>query len=476
MGYIEGEDRKQSVLFPEVLEDYISEENAVRFIDVFIEELDLAELGFVKAIAKETGRPPYDPGDLLRLYVYGYLNRTRSSRQLEREAGRNVELMWLLGKLRPDFKTIADFRKDNAPAIKKVCWEFTLWCKRLELFGGELVAIDGSKFRAVNSSKRNFTQKKLRRVIKEAEGKIEEYLKQLDRQDQQESGQAGLSAEQLKKKIEQYQQRRAQYAQWQSDLEGGAQSQISLTDPESRSMRVGHGVEVSYNVQIVVDHKHKLVLEHEVSNEVTDQGQLSPMAKKAQEILGVQTLEVVTDRGYYNGEEVKACEQSGMTVYVPKPNNSLNLKHGLFTKEDFIYEPQKDCYRCPAGKELSYRFDSVEQGRPVHSYEIHGCNSCELKSKCSINKRGRRRITRWVDEAIMEAMVRRLAEHPEKVELRKCLAEHPFGTIKRAMNQGYFLMRGLSKVGAETSLTILAYNLKRVINILGVRTMMEAVT
>jgi transposase len=476
MGYIEGEDRKQSVLFPEVLDDYISEENAVRFIDVFIEELDLSELGFVKAIPKETGRPPYDPGDLLRLYVYGYLNRTRSSRQLEREAGRNVELMWLLRKLRPDFKTIADFRKDNALAIKKVCREFTLWCKRLELFGGELVAIDGSKFRAVNSSKRNFTEKKLRRMLREIDGKIDQYLKALDRQDQQGEEQRGLSPEQLKKKIEQYQQRRAQYEQWQSDLEGGAQSQISLTDSESRSMRVGHGVEVSYNVQIVVDHKHKLVLEHEVTNEVTDQGQLSPMAKKAQEILGVQTLEVVTDRGYYNGEEVKACEQSGMTVYVPKPNNSSNLKRGLFTKEDFIYEPQKDCYRCPAGKELSYRFDSVEQGRPVHSYEIHGCNSCELKSKCSINKRGRRRITRWVDEAIMEAMARRLAEHPEKVELRKCLAEHPFGTIKRAMNQGYFLMRGLSKVGAETSLTILAYNLKRVINILGVRTMMEVVT
>jgi hypothetical protein len=241
-------------------------------------------------------------------------------------------------------------------------------------------------------------------------------------------------------------------------------------------MRVGHAVEVSYNVQIVVDHKHKLVVEHEVSNEVTDQGQLSTMAKKAQETLGVKKLEVVADRGYYNGEEVKACEQSGMTVYVPKPNNSSNLKRGLFTKEDFLYEPQRDCYRCPAGKELSYRFDSVEQGRPVHSYQIYGCNSCELKSKCSINKRGRRRITRWVDEAIMEAMARRVAEHPEKVELRKCLVEHPFGTIKRAMNQGYFLMRGLSKVGAETSLTILAYNLRRVMNILGVRKMMEAVT
>ena len=197
MGYIEGEDRKQTVLFPEVLDDYISEENPVRFIDVFIEGLDLSGMGFQKAIPKDTGRPPYDPGDLLRLYVYGYLNRTRSSRRLETEAGRNVEVMWLMRKLRPDFKTIADFRKDNAQGIKKVCREFTLWCKRLELFGGELVAIDGSKFGAVNSPKRNFTEKKLRRMIKEIDGKIDQYLKQLDQQDKQEAGQRGVSPEQL---------------------------------------------------------------------------------------------------------------------------------------------------------------------------------------------------------------------------------------------------------------------------------------
>lgn len=476
MGYIEGEDRKQTLLFPEVLEDYITEENPVRFIDVYVEGLDLVGMGFERAIPKETGRPPYNPGDLLRLYVYGYLNRSRSSRQLETEAGRNVELMWLMRKLRPDFKTIADFRRDNVQAIKKVCREFTLWCKRLELFGGELVAIDGSKFVAVNSPKRNFTEKKLKRMIEEIDGKIDQYLKELDRQDKQEVGERSLSAEELKEKIERYKQRRGQYEQLKRNLEQSGESQVSLTDPQSRSMRVGHGVEVSYNVQIVVDHKHKLVLEHEVVNEVTDQGQLSTMAKKAKETLGVETLEVVADRGYYNGEEVKACEQSGITAYVPKPNNSSNLKRGLFTKEDFIYEPVKDCYRCRAGKELSYRFNSVEQGRAVRSYEIFGCNRCELKSKCSINKRGKRRITRWVDEAILEAMARRVAEHPEKVELRKCLAEHPFGTIKRAMNQGYFLMRGLTKVGAETSLTILTYNLKRVINILGVRTMMEALT
>ena len=476
MGYVEGQDRKQTMLFPEVLEDYISEENPVRFIDVFIEGLDLSEMGFGRAVPKERGRPPYDPADLLRLYMYGYLNRTRSSRQLEREAGRNVELMWLMCKLKPDFKTIADFRRDNPQAIKKVCREFTLWCKRLELFGGELVAIEGSKFGAVNSPKRNFTEKKLKRLIEEIDGKIEQYLKELDRQDQQEVGERSLSTEELKEKIERYKQRRGQYEQLKRDLEQSGESQVSLTDPQSRSMRVGHGVEVSYNVQIVVDHKHKLVVEHEVVNEVTDQGQLSTMAKKAKETLGVESLEVVADRGYYNGEEVKTCEESGMTVYVPRPNNSSNLKRGLFTKKDFVYEPEKDCYRCPAGKELSYRFNSVEQGRAVRSYEIFGCNSCELKSKCSINKRGRRRITRWVNEAILEAMARRVAEHPEKMELRRCLAEHPFGTIKRVMNQGYFLMRGLTKVGAETSLTILAYNLKRVINILGVRTMMEAVT
>ena len=476
MGYIEGQDRKQSLLFPEMLEDYISEENPVRFIDVFIEGLDLLDLGFLKAIAKDTGRPPYHPGDLLRLYVYGYLNRTRSSRQLEREAGRNVELMWLMRKLRPDFKTIADFRKENAAGIKKVCREFTVWCKRLELFGGELVAIDGSKFRAVNSSKRNFTEKKLRRMIREIDDKIDQYLKDLDRQDKQEAGPQSLSREQLKEKIEGYKERRAQYEQLKSDLDQGGESQISLTDSESRSMRVGHGVEVSYNVQIVVDQKNKLLVEHEVTNEVIDLGQLSTMAKKAKETLGVETLEVVADRGYYNGEEVKACEQSGITAYVPKSNTSSNLKRGLFTKEDFIYEPDKDCYRCPAGKELSCRYQSLEQGRQMRTYQISGCKSCGLKPKCSINKKGIRAIKRWVDEAILEAMARRIAENPEKVELRKNLAEHPFGTIKRAMNQGYFLMRGLNKVSTEVSLTILAYNLKRVINILGVRTMVEAVT
>src|SRR5499426_473812 len=291
MSYIEGESRKQRMLFPEVLDDYIGEDNVVRFLDAYIDGLEMEELGFKQSLPKETGRPPYDPRDLLKLYIYGYLNRLRTSRMLERECGRNVELMWLMRKLRPDFKTIAYFRRNNAEAIKKVCREFTLWCKRLELFGGELVAIDGSKFGAVNSPKRNFTEKKLRRMIQEIDAKIDQYLKELDRQDKQEVGERSLSTEELKEKIERYKQRRGQYEQLKKDLEQSGESQVSLTDPQSRSMRVGHGVEVSYNVQIVVDHKHKLVVEHEVVNEVTDRGQLSAMAKKAKERLGVESLE-----------------------------------------------------------------------------------------------------------------------------------------------------------------------------------------
>jgi transposase len=476
MAYIEGEDRKQTLLFPEVLDDYISEENPVRFIDIFIEGLDLAEMGFQRAIAKETGRPSYNPKDLLRLYVYGYLNRVRSSRRLEKETERNLELMWLMGKLKPDFKTIADFRRDNAKALKGVCREFTLWCKGLELFAGELLAVDGSKFKAVNSSKRNFTGKKLKRMIREIDEKIDHYLKELERHDKEEAGHKTPTIEGLKEKIERYKQRRGQYQQLENELQQSGESQISLTDPESRSMHVGHEVEVSYNVQIAVDQKHKLVVEHEVVNDVTDQGQLSNIAGKAKEMLGSETLEVVADRGYYNGQEVKTCGDLGMTVYVPKPNNSSNLKRGLFTKEDFVYDAEKDCYRCPAGEELTYRFDSVEQGRPVRSYETFACGRCPLKPQCTINKKGRRRITRWVHEAVLEAMAKRVAQNPEKVELRKCLAEHPFGTMKRTMNQGYFLMRGLTKVAGEMSLTVLAYNLKRVINILGVRTMVAALS
>ena len=467
MGYIVGQDRTQSTLFPQALEEYISAENPVRFIDAFVGELDLAALGFTRAVARETGRPGYDPGDLLRLYIYGYLTRVRSSRLLERETQRNVEVMWLLGKLTPDFKTIADFRKDNLQALKAVCREFTLLCKKLELFGGELIGIDGSKFRAVNNRKRNFNPQKLERAIREIDSKIEGYLKELDQADKEEPQIKPLTAEGLKAKINQLQDRRQKYQGLAQELQQRGETQISLTDPDSRSMPVGQTTEVCYNVQTVVDAKHKLIVAHEVTNAVTDQGHLAEMALRAKATLGVEQLEVVADMGYFDGEEVKKCLEAGITPYIAKPTTSANKKRGLYTKEEFTYDQAKDVYRCPQGAELTYRFDTVELGRHIKYYATSSCRGCPAKSQCTTNKGGRR-ITRWIEEDLLEEMAQRVKDNPQMMKRRQQLCEHPFGTMKRAMNSGYFVMRRLQKVRAEMSLTVLAYNMKRVLNLLGV--------
>jgi transposase len=474
LSFIKGTPRCDVLLFPEAFDDYVSDDNPVRFIEAFVDNLHLHQLGFSRTTPAHTGRPAYSPADLLKLYIYGYINRTRSSRLLERECSRNLELIWLMRKLTPDFKTIADFRKDNTEAIKQVCRQFTLLCKRLELFGGEFVAIDGSKFKAQNSKRRNFTAEKLDKAIKEIDAKINDYLSELDEADEQEAEVKRPTCEQLKEKIEQLRRRKLQHETIQKQLKGSGESQISLTDPDSRRMRVNQGTDICYNVQTVVDDKHKLILEHEVTNDPTDQAQLSKMALKAKQVLEVKELEAVADRGYYDGAEVKKCEQEGITVYVAKQQTSANRKLGLFSKEDFRYDSAKDCYVCPAGKELGYRYDTVEIGRHIRYYSTSECRSCEMKAKCTRNKRGRR-ITRWVDEAILEEMSERVRGSPEKMRKRKELVEHPFGTMKRAMNSGYFLMRGIKKVAAEMSLTILGYNIKRVINIMGVRKMIEAV-
>ena len=474
MSFIKGTSRSDVLLLPEAIDDYITDDNPVRFIDAFVEGLDLEELGFSRTTPAHTGRPAYDPVDLLKLYIYGYINRTRSSRLLEKESHRNLELIWLMRKLKPDFKTISDFRKDNAEAIKKVCREFTMLCKRLELFGGEFVAIDGSKFKAQNSKSRNFGDKKLDKAIKEIDKKIQSYLDELDEADEQEADVKTPTASQLKEKIDQLRKRRGKHQQTREQLKQSGQSQISLTDADSRAMKVSQGADVCYNVQTVVDSLHKLIVEHEVTNEPTDHAQLSKMALLAKQTLGVEELEAVADRGYYDGAEVKKCEQAGITVYVAKQQTSANRKRGLFTKEDFRYDSQKDCYVCPAGKELAYRHDSVELGRHIRYYSTNECRSCQIKPQCTRNKKVRR-ISRWVDEAILEHMSQRVRASPEKMKKRKELVEHPFGTMKRGMNSGYFLMRGIKKVGAEMSLTVLGYNIKRVINILGVRKMIEAV-
>jgi transposase len=467
MGYIEGVDREQQVLFPEVLDEYVTAENPVRFIDAFVASLDLAALGFQRATAAATGRPAYAPGDLLRLYIYGYLYRLRSSRKLEQESHRNVELLWLLRRLTPDFKTIADFRRDNTEALKATCRTFTLLCKRLDLFAGELVAIDGSKFRAVNSKSRNFTQAGLERLQRGIEARIAEYLGGLDTQDQAEAGTPTPSAVALQQKIEALRARQGEYAALLAQLEASGETQISLTDPESRSMKVRGGVDVCYNVQTAVDAKHKLIVAQDVTNAATDRDLLSPMAKTANEVLGAANLQVIADQGYYNGPEIAACLDAGITPTVPRPLTSANATLGLLTKDDFTYEAPLDQYRCPAGEILTSRFSTVEQGRGMRYYSTSACRGCTVKARCTRNKESRR-ITRWEQEGLLDAMAQRLRDHPELRTCRKAIVEHPFGSMKRWMDQGHFLMRGLAKVRCEFSLTVLAYNLRRVINIVGV--------
>jgi len=476
MRYVPGVDRHQSLLFPELVDDYIKADNPVRVIDAFVDSLDLVKLGFTHSSPKETGRPAYNPGDLLKLYIYGYLNKIRSSRQLETATYRNIELLWLLRKLHPDFKTIADFRKDNTKAIKKVCREFTLLCKKLNLFGGELIAIDGSKFSAVNHNGRAYTKNKIAHILNEIDEKIDAYLNGLDQQDQVETKIQGLTTEHLQEVIANLKSHRAEVEKIQAQLEASGESQLALIDPDSRLMHSpSKGTDVSYNVQIATDAEHKLIVAHEVTNDCDDSQQLANMAVQAKETLGVENIEATADTGYYNEEEIKKCQDQNITCYVPKPERSRNKKEGLYTKQDFQYDAVNDRYLCPAKQELTYRYETIHQGKALKLYEGVACRGCPLRSRCTRRRAGNRRLTRWVHEAVIEAMQQRMWQHPEKIKQRKQLVEHPFGTIKHWMNHGYFLMRGLEKVGAEMSLSVLAYNLMRVISILGVEELLKAI-
>jgi transposase len=480
MAYIVGVDREQQVMFPESLDEYVGAENPVRAIDAFVTALDLATLGVQRAIPNETGRPSYDPGDLLRLYVYGYLHRIRSSRRLEQETQRNLELMWLLRKLTPDFKTIADFRRDNATALTAVCRAFTLVCRELELFGAELVAIDGSKFRAVNSKQRNVTPASLTQRIARIDARIAEYLVALDAADTAErvahpprdDSPRSPGGPSLREKLEVLRTRRTAYVALQTDLEQTGERQRSLTDPESRLMKVGQGVHVCYNVQTAVDAKHKLIVAHAVTNEPTDRHQLVPMATAAQTALGVATLEVLADAGYSTGEQLIACAAAGITPIVPKPATSMNAKRGLFTKAQFRYDAVRDEYDCPAGEHLAYRRSRIDRGgRTQRDYTTAACRLCAVRARCTQSTQ--RVIRRWEHEGQLEALERRVTDRPDARTLRHQLSEHPFGSMKRWMDQGYFLLRGLVKVRGEFSLTVLAYNFRRVINLVGMPRLLE---
>ena len=476
MNYITGSDRGEVLLLPEALEDYIAPENPVRFIDAFVGQLDLGKAGFRHGALPETGRPPYDPGDLLRLYLYGYLNRVRSSRGLEREAGRNLEVIWLLRKLRPDFKTIADFRKENAAGIKAVGREFTLLCRKLELFGGELVAIDSTKIKAQNAKGRNYSAAKVAAQVRAAQEKVESYLEELDAADEAEATPRQperLSVAELKEKIAHLEERKEALKEVAQQV--AEQGQVSLSDPDSRAMSMGRGSTVGYNVQAAVDAKHSLIVATEVTQTTSDLNALGTMAYEAQRALGAEKLSVVADKGYYNGKEVLLCDSLGITAYVAKPLTSANTALGLYGKERFKYDPQRNRYICPAGKELTYRFTSDERGRATAYYRTNACGSCPLKSQCTRNK-GNRTITRLAFEEVQEAMAERVARHPQIMRRRKAIIEHCFGTIKRSLGYDYFLTRGKRNVTTEVNLTVLAYNLKRVCNLVGVKNLIAAVS
>jgi transposase len=475
MRFVVGDDRSQSTLFPERLDDYLGDDNPVRAIDVFVDELDLAKLGFGGVEPEATGRPAYHPATLLKIYVYGYLNRVQSSRRLERECQRNIELVWLTGRLMPDFKTVADFRKDNGEAIRKVCREFVVLCRRLELFSEGSVAIDGSKFKAVNARDRNFTQAKMQRRLEQIDESIARYLSQLDSADRQGPTVPEAKITRLNEKIATLRQEIQRLNALNAQMMQTEDKQISLTDPDARSMATsgrGSGI-VGYNVQVAVDTKHHLIVMHEVTNVGTDRSQLAHVAKETKVTLELENLDVVADRGYFNSEEILACEKAGITVTLPKPMTSNSKAEGRFGKQDFRYVAEEDIYICPAGERLAYHYTTEENGLVLRRYWTNACPSCAIKHTCTTAKE--RRITRWEHEHILEAVQRRLDEHPEKMRQRRQTVEHPFGTIKSWMGSTHFQMKTLKHVGTEMALHVLAYNMKRVMKILGVGGLMEAI-
>jgi transposase len=474
--FVEGEDRRQGTLLPDSLEDDVTEDNPVRVIDVFIDELDLGALGFSGVVPEATGRPAYHPATLVKIYLYGYLNRIQSSRRLERETRRNIELMWLTGRLMPDFKTIADFRRDNGPAIRAACAQFVELCRRFNLFTRAVVAIDGSKFKAVNNRDKNFTVAKVAKRIEQVEASIARYLAALDRADRQDGDGAEVKTARLKEKIEGLRRQMQFLKEMGRQVEAASDKQVSLTDPDARSMATsgkGTGI-VGYNVQVAVDAEHHLIVAHEVTNVGSDRAQLASMGRKARDATGCEEVTVLADRGYYKGDEVLACEGTGVLPCVPKTQTSGNTKRGLFTVQDFIYDAEKDRYTCPAGQSLtrgkvrSDRRDNID-----HYRNLAACSTCALKPRCTPDKV--KRLKRWEHEGVLDKMQARLERMPDAMTIRRQTVEHPFATLKVWMGSTHFLTRTLEKVKTEMSLQVLAYNMKRMINIFGVKPLMKAI-
>jgi transposase len=478
MGYIIGEDRNQIMLLPECIDEYITEENSVRVIDAFVMALDIKELGFQRAIPAAVGRPPFDPRDLLKLYLYGYLNKIRSSRKLENETIRNIEVMWLLKKLSIDFKTISDFRKDNKSALKKVFKQFTQLCSNWGLFGKELVAVDGTKIRASNSKRNNFSAKKLDRHIKYIDEKIEEYMQTLDATDKEEKPvDRKMPVEEIKKRIEELKNRKINYEEMKNNISETGETEISTTDKDARLMAVNNnGIDVCYNVQAVTDSKNKLIVDYDVINNPADQGQFSKMAKKAKDAFKVDEIEALADKGYYQADDLKECELEHITTYVSKQVFSNATGEREYYADKFKYDKEKDIYICPNGENLyppqKLLKSKEERDRGIKYKNHRACKNCPFKDKCTKSKKGRE-IIRSLDQDFLDIVDERTAKNKEKYRQRQMIVEHPFGTVKRNFGYYYFLTRGLESVKTEAGLGFLAYNFRRALNILGAKEMIK---
>jgi transposase len=468
MTHVFGHSRYQSTLFPEVLDEAIPDDCQVRVIDLFIETLDLAGLGFRKVEAEATGRPPYAPGDLLKLYVYGYLNQMRSSRRLEREACRNVEVFWLINRLTPSFKTIADFRKDHATAIVGVCRAFIRFCREQALFGAELLAIDGSKIAAVASRKKVITPKRIAKMNEAIDRKIAEYLAAMDEADRQEPTAAAVGAD-VAAAVAALKAQRAKLQDQARELAQQGLTQLVVGEHEAKLMRTPHGHTVAYNAQTVVDAKHKLIVAFELTNDGNDKQQLYPMAVAGKAAVAADQVTVVADTGYSNGAHGERCAQENITAIVPRPTTVNPEGKQYFSRDRFAYDAESDSWRCPAGATLTRRKLSHTQHKK--EYWTDTCEGCALKSQCT--EAARRVIVRDFYEDTREAMHQRATGDPTWMKHRREMAEHPFGTMKWLMGHPRFLVRGLKKAKAELALGVMSYNLKRVIAILGVPALLE---
>lgn len=459
MAYIIGGDRNQIQLISASLDDLIDQDNSVRVIDAYVDSLNLAELGFTVYDGNHKGQAPYRRSDLLKLHIYGYLNKIRSSRGLEAEAKRNLELMWLVNAITPDHGTIAGFVQKNKAAFHKVLRELTMILKGWGLIDGKLVAIDGTKIRAQNSKHNCITQSGLKKKIAYAEEQIEIYLAAMAQQDETDIA--------IKEKLEAYQQLKEKYEKQREELRTEGIEQKTLTDSDSRRMKNNGAMDICYNVQASIDGKNHLAIDVAATSDINDLNQLSAMAIKAKELVEPDEIAIVADTGYYNAPEIKNCVDADIAVYIKKGKSNNQTKENGYRKENFIYDSERDVYICPEGQELPFFENTSKNELKYRRYKCMECQNCSKRHLCTTSASGRK-IQRWEHEAVLERVCAETAAHNEIYKQRRSIVEHPFGTIKRHLGYTFFLRRGIENVDAECASMFIAYNLKRLFSIFSV--------